>query len=86
MGDKVVQKKAFARKNQNLFVGCSNHRFNLAVKDVIIAEELFLSRVFKIMLKLCSLLLSAKLNKYTHVSVSYRLCNLAEAAIVCKSS
>ena len=46
-------------------MGCSSHRFNLAVNDVLVEYKEILSKIIRLMIKLKTLLLTAKLRQLT---------------------
>lgn len=65
IGDNCNTNKAVANNASVPLVGCASHRFNLAVQDILREEETCIAKIHSIMVKLRTLLLSAKLLKLT---------------------
>lgn len=67
IGDNVSTNKALANKTGIPMVGCASHRFNLAMRDILHKDQDIIAKVNSTMVKLRGLLLSAKLQKLTHL-------------------
>ena len=65
VGDNASVNKSIYEKTDIPFVKCALHRFNVAVCDILERDEILLSKLQSIMVKLRTLLLSAKLQKLT---------------------
>ena len=65
IGDNVSVNCSVANKTGISYIGCASHRLNLAVQDFIKVDELLISKVNNLMVKLRNLLLSAKLRRLT---------------------
>ena len=65
VSDNASVNKSISNNTGIPFIGCASHRFNFAVCDILEGNEILLSKVQSIMIKLRTLLLSAKLQKFT---------------------
>lgn len=65
VGDNCNVNRAFARRLGPLFVGCHNHRYQLAVEDILQTHMLNIESVRAIMRKLSFQILAAKLRRLT---------------------
>lgn len=65
IGDNCNTNKAVANNASVALIGCASHRFNLAVQDLLAEEEMLISKINCLMVKLRTLLLSAQLLKLT---------------------
>ena len=72
IGDNVRTKKCIANYTGLPLIGCSSHRFNLAMRDNLSDEELLVSKVHVIMIKLSSFLLAAQLKRHTYLKPKIR--------------
>lgn len=68
IADNCAVNKAIARKVKCEFVGCSSHRFNLAIKDVVLKSMPLVERVRSIMGKLQHPIRRAKLREHTDLA------------------
>lgn len=67
VGDNCSVNKSLANRLTCGFIGCSSHRFNLAVLDIIKSDEELIQKVNCIMKKFKNLLHAAKLREYSHL-------------------
>ena len=65
VGDNAAVNKSISTKVGVPLVGCKSHRYNLLVRSVIAGDIKIVSKVNRLMSKLRTLLLSAKLRKLT---------------------
>ena len=72
IGDNVSTNKCLSTKAKVPFIGCASHRFNLAVRALLQDDEPLVSKIQNIMVKLRTLLLSAKLRKLTPIAPRIR--------------
>lgn len=70
--DNCITKRAIAFRYSQLLIGCASHQFNLAVVDILGAEEQLACKINMTMSKLKNLLLTAKLRKFTHLAAKTR--------------
>lgn len=68
IADNCATNRALSRMVSCGFVGCSSHRYNLAVKDVIHLHTKMIEQIKQIMSKLCFPLRRAKLREMTDLS------------------
>ena len=67
VSDNASVNKSISDKTGIPFIGCSSYRFNLAVHDILEHDEILISKVHSIIVKLRTLLLSAKLQKLSQL-------------------
>ncbi|RHY17778.1 hypothetical protein DYB32_010473 [Aphanomyces invadans] len=65
VGDNCSTNGAFSARSKVPLIGCSSHRFNLAVNDILVNYEPILSDVHTLMTKLKNLIPAAKLRAFT---------------------
>ena len=65
IGDNCNTNRSMSKKAMVNFIGCASHRFDLAVKDIMVEYDDLVSTVNAIMKKLKNLVPSAKLRKLT---------------------
>lgn len=70
--DNCSTNKAIADRSSVPLIVCASHRYNLAVKDLLLGEEDVILKVHALMSKLKTLLLSAKLRSLTDLRAKTR--------------
>ncbi len=70
--DNATVNRSISSKTDIPLIGCSSHRFNLAVNDILTSYEQILGKINRLMVKLRSLTISARLRKFTHLGPKLR--------------
>ena len=72
IGDNCNTNRAMSSSAGVPLIGCANHRFNLAAKEIVSEDEDLLVRINSVMLKLKNLVFAAKLRKLTPLAAKTR--------------